>query len=330
MASLGQVCAVGIACNMLLSVFVLPHWWGAIQRLRGGPREITTPSSLYGPRLWQLGLVIARLLPPAVCNPLARFAALVYWHSAPRRRQVVMQNLLPALNGDAGAAVRTARRLFSNFALKVVDLWRMEAGVAVNQRPGDWKGLDVFTKAHGKRRGVLLVTPHLGNWELGGAFLAQQGYELLVLTQSEPQRRLTELRQASRARRGVQTLVIGGDAFAFVEIIKRLQAGAAVALLVDRPPAQTGVTIELFGRPFEASIAPAELARASGCAIVLACVTRSGNGYQAELLPEMPYDRARLGDRAARTALTQQIMRAFEPHIREHLDQWYHFVPVWR
>ena len=43
-------------------------------------------------------------------------------------------------------------------------------------------------------------------------------------------------------RRGVETLVVGTDAFAFMEIIKRLQTGATVALLVDRPPAATAVT----------------------------------------------------------------------------------------
>jgi lauroyl/myristoyl acyltransferase len=48
------------------------------------------------------------------------------------------------------------------------------------------------------------------------------------------------------------------------------------------------------------------------------------------MLPEVSYDRAALRDRAARQQLTQQIMQRFEPVILENLDQWYHFVPVWR
>ena len=122
---------------------------------------------------------------------------------------------------------------------------------------------------------------------------------------------------------------MGEDAFAFVEIIKRLQAGATVALLVDRPPPPTAVTVELFGRPFQASIAAAELARASGCAIVPTFVVRKTGGYEAEILPEIVYNRAAIGDRAARIRLTQEILRAFEPAIRQHVAQWYHFVPVW-
>ena len=74
--------------------------------------------------------------------------------------------------------------------------------------------------------------------------------------------------------RGVETLVVGEDMFAFVEIIRRLQAGATVALLVDRPPAPTAVKVELFGKPFLASNAAAELARASGSAIVPTYIVR--------------------------------------------------------
>jgi KDO2-lipid IV(A) lauroyltransferase len=114
-----------------------------------------------------------------------------------------------------------------------------------------------------------------------------------------------------------------------VEIIKRLQDGATVALLVDRPPAPTAVNIELFGRPFPASIAAAELARASGCAIIPAYIVRQERGHYARVLPEIPYDRAAIGDRAGRIRLTQEIMRALEPAIRQHLTQWFHFVPIW-
>jgi lauroyl/myristoyl acyltransferase len=150
-----------------------------------------------------------------------------------------------------------------------------------------------------------------------------------VLTQAEPGRGFTELRQNSRARWGIETLVVGEDAFAFVEIIKRLQQGATVALLVDRPPAPTAVTVELFGRPFPASIAMAELARASGCAILPTFIVRQPGGYYARVLPEIQYQRAAIGDRASRIRLTQEILRAFEPVIRQYPEQWFHFVPIW-
>ena len=74
---------------------------------------------------------------------------------------------------------------------------------------------------------------------------------------------------------------------------------------------------------------PAELARASGCALLPAYLPRTERGYAARLLPEIPYDRPALRSRESRHKLTQEIMRAFEPAIRQHPDQWYHFVSIW-
>jgi len=85
----------------------------------------------------------------------------------------------------------------------------------------------------------------------------------------------------------------------------------------------------LFGRPFRASIAAAELARAAGCALLPVYVVRYNGGYSAHILPEITYDRAVIGNRAARIELTQEILRAFAPAIRQHPEQWYHFVPIW-
>jgi uncharacterized protein len=332
LSSLGRVCAIGIAGNMLISVFLLPVAWKFFpgnKKIKSVAGNISGPSQFYGAFIWRVGLALGRFIPVPIFVFFARLFAAIYWRLAAHRREIVIQNLLPVLNGNRPAATCKARELFTEFMLKITDLWRYESGVAFDRWLGEWNGWEHFIAAHARGRGVLLVTPHLGNWEFGGAFLVEHGYKLLVLTQPEPDKKLTELRQISRARRGVETLVVGEDAFAFIEIIKRLQAGATVALLVDRPPAQTVVNVNLFGQPFPASIAAAELARASGCAIVPVYIVRQSNGYLAHILPEIAYDRTAIGSRDARIQLTQEILRAFEPAIRQHLAQWFHFVPVW-
>ena len=290
---------------------------------------ISGPSQFYQARLWQFGLLLVRVLPEWFCSGLAKFAAMIYWRFAAHRREIVIQNLLPIFAGDRAAAARAARTLFTEFLLKLADLWRYEGGVVTVNWFKDWTGWDTFIAAQSRGRGVLLVTPHLGNWELGGAFMSRHNCKLLVLTQDEPDPRLTAMRQASRERWGVETMVVGKDAFAIVEIIKRLQAGATVALLVDRPPPPTAVNVQLFGRNFSASIAVAELARASGCAIVPTFIVREASGYRSQILPEITYDRAQIGNRDERIRLTQEILRAFEPAIRQYPAQWYHFVPIW-
>jgi lauroyl/myristoyl acyltransferase len=128
---------------------------------------------------------------------------------------------------------------------------------------------------------------------------------------------------------GVETLIIGQDNFAFVEVLKQLQAGAALALSLDRPPARGGVTVDWFGQPFDAPAAAADLARASGCALLGVTIVRRPTGYAVQVLPEFTYDRKALGNHDARRQFTQQILRAFEPAVRQNIDQWYQFVPIW-
>ncbi len=251
-----------------------------------------------------------------------------YWLAARHRREIVIENLLPAV-GDRAEAKRKARALFHQFARKLVDLWRYEAGMSVEDLFGESTGWEHFTAARERGRGVLLLTPHLGDWEFGAPWLAKLGVPLQVITQAEPGQDFTALREESRKRWKIETVVIRDNPFAFVEVIRRLEAGATVALLVDRPPPPTAVLVELFGRPFAASIAPAELARACGCALVPVYLPRVGRGYGAYVLPEIEYDRAGLRDREMRRELTQRVISRLEPAIRQHLDQWYHFVPVW-
>lgn len=287
------------------------------------------PSALYGAALWRLGILCARVLPAPIARAQAVAVVRIYAALCKRRRAVVVQNLLPALDGDRDRAEEKASLLFRQFAHKLVDLWRFEAGLDVTNRFGALTGWEHFLAARQTGRGILLVTPHLGNWEFGAPLLAQHGFGLHVITLVEPGHGLTELRQAARARAGIDTVVIGRDPFAFVEIIRRLEAGATVALLLDRPPKTSAVTVELFGRPFAASIAAAELARATGCELVPVYLVANGGGYGAHILPSVGYDRAALRARGNRQQLTQRLMTALEPAIRQHAEQWYHFVPVW-
>lgn len=286
-------------------------------------------SSLYRSELWKAGLSAARHLPTPISSGLAQMIGASYYAFASNRPEVVTENFLPAVNGDFVRAEKLTRELFQNFAQKLVDLWRYESGIPIEHLFGRRTGLEIFESAQQQKQGVLIVTPHLGNWEFGAPILARRGIRLLVITMEEPDPHLTAMRKASRERWGIETLVIGNNPFAFIEVIRRLEAGQVVALLVDRPHPANAVTVELFGKPFAASVAPAELARATGCKVVPVYLPRLADGYAAFTLPEIEYERSALRPVEARQALAQKIICAFEPVILEHLSQWYHFVPLW-
>ncbi|HWD19278.1 MAG TPA: MMPL family transporter [Verrucomicrobiae bacterium] len=326
LASLGRICALGICCAGFIAIFLLPFWW---TRWGADFGEPAGPPGMYNAFFWRVGLKVARSVPRSALTPLARIAAWAYWRTQAERREIVVQNLLPAVDGDRAQAELAARRLFLNFGAKMVDLLRCEAGCPAEALIDQLVNASVVLDARNRKNGLLLVTPHLGNWEFGGYILAARNIKLHVVTLAEPGRDLTEVRAAARARNGIETIVIGEDPFAFVQIIKLLQEGAVMALLLDRPTPATATAVELFGRPFRAALAAADLARASGCAIAPVFILGTEQGYMVELLPTIAYDRGELGERAARQELTRQIMQSFEPFIRKFPDQWYHFIPIW-
>jgi lauroyl/myristoyl acyltransferase len=293
------------------------------------PETPAGPSSLYRDGLWKTALSIARLLPFPIANALAKASCHAYRLAQPKRRQIIFENLLPVFKGDEDKANAATSRLFSRFGTKLVDLFRFEAGISADSRFVELSHWESFEKPFQRGNGVLMVTPHLGNWEIGATLMIRKKIPFYAVTQPEPGGGFTETRASARARWGVETIVVGQDAFSSLEIIRRLQEGASVAMLIDRPFGPSGVTVELFGRPYQASIASAELARASGCAVVGGCIVEENGGYAARFMPEFEYDRRALGNREGRREFTQRIITAFEPDIRRYADQWYQFVPVW-
>jgi len=336
MASLGKLCAVGIGANTLISIFLLPAWWRSLTPETPNCGEEANRTAVrarvpafYRVDLWRMGLLVVRMAPTWAVKRLAMTAAHLYWLTQRRSREAVVRNFLPVLSGDIQAAESAARAVFRNFGAKLVDLWRVEGGNLDCHwltNPGE---LEIIRCARQRGRGTLFVTLHLGNWEHGGLLLSDLGIRLTVLTQAEPDDGLTDLRRFARARCQVDTLIVGEDSFAFVEAIKQLQAGGDLAISLDRPPDRGGAPVEFFGQPFQASLAAAELARASSCALIGVTIVRRPDGYAVRVLPEFIYDRKELGNRETRAALTQQILRAFEPEIRKNIDQWYQFAPIW-
>lgn len=293
------------------------------------PAASMRPSNLYRAGPWRTAVFLARRLPHFLLGRLAVHAAQAYWLTCPRRRRVVHKNLLPVVNNDPLAARIATRELFGQFGLKLADLWRYESGLSIYNLFQSLTGWEHFEAAHAQGRGVLFLTIHLGNWEFGAPLLTQRGIRLQVITLEEPDATFTRFRERARARWGIETLALGGDPFGAVDIVRRLEANQSIALLMDRPPAATAVPVNLFGQTLMASIAAAELARATGCALLPAYLPRTSRGYAAQILPAIPYDRREIGSRESRIALTQRIMQAFEPSIRLYVNQWFHFVPIW-
>jgi len=192
-----------------------------------------------------------------------------------------------------------------------------------------WAGLQHLEAAKAKGKGTILITGHLGHWELGGLLLAMQGLPMTVVTLPEPSAELMEWREACRRQLGVKTIAVGpGHDFAFVEMLRTLRNNGCLAMLVDRPYSGSGQQVNQFGQETQYSTAATMLAHHTGATIVPAFVIRDDNGkYCATAHPPVELAVAK-EMRDVLPINTQRIADVFESLIRKHPEQWYNYVPL--
>lgn len=254
----------------------------------------------------------------------------IHQHLDPARKSVVLANQLPLAAGDHALALKRTRELYRCFAGKLIDLWRFESGLLPFEESSlSWGGKEHFQEARRSGQGVLLVSMHLGNWEIGAALLAKQGEPVWVVTAQEPDSRLTRKRETARERWGIRTLVMGQDEFGFMAVVERLRAGEIVALLVDRPPASQQERAPFLGGEIGISIGPALLARATGCSVLPVAIVARPAGYHVRVGPAVAHDARMLSSRQGRTGFICRMAASFEQWVLDNPTQWYHFVPVW-
>lgn len=170
---------------------------------------------------------------------------------------------------------------------------------------------------------VVVLTGHVGNWELISAVNLTHELGLHALTRVQDDPTLDATAVGLRAHLG-STNVGRGQSGAGAAMLRVLRRGGALALLIDQDIDTAGVWVRFFGRLAYTPVAAARLARRSGAAVVPAFASRLADGtHHVRFLPalELPDD-----DREA----TARMTAAIEAQIRRHPEQWVWMHRRWR
>lgn len=273
---------------------------------------------------------IGRFMPRQMGYGIARRFADGYVLFDRRGRECVINNLqrIHQHNGTALSrrALRAlARENFLNFAKYLVDFFhflhlsRDRADRLVNF------GIvpHVFDDLLAKGKGLITLSAHLGNWELGAAVLAQRGYPINAVALWQPDPKLNELYQTYRANRGIIPIPFGRAAR---ECIAALRRNEIVAVLGDRDYTGSRQTVEFFGQPARLPDGPAKLALATGAPILPIFMVRVQGDTFAYVLGEPIW-----ADRQHDTVddVVQRMAGELEKVISAHSEQWYLFHDLW-
>lgn len=216
-----------------------------------------------------------------------------------------------------------ARQTFRYFAKYLVDFFYFTTRVG---RPGEnlvvFENMEYFRQAQSVGRGVLLVTAHLGNWELGAGVMAEMGYTMNAIALAHSDERLDRFFIRSRKRRGVHVIPVGS---AVRSVCAALARNELVGLLADRDYTRRNDPILFFGERARLPRGPVWLAVRTGAPIVPAFLLRQPDDtyvmrFHAPLIPGVERDMVEM---------QRRLCTALETEISRNPFQWFMFRDVW-
>ena len=176
-------------------------------------------------------------------------------------------------------------------------------------------------------RGVVLVSPHMGNYEVAGAVAEALNLRVLSVAEDLPNRRITDWFVRTRSAFGIDILIHGRGSV-MGPLANALNSGQVVALVADRDVSGRGVEVEFFGEITTMPAGPFSLVELTGSALFPVGCYFDGARYLFEVHPELPMPDGET--RSERIQLgTQALARVFETIIRKKPTDWHLFQPNW-
>ncbi len=278
---------------------------------------------------------IARTVPPVW---VARLASVTVEQVLWRRRHVhaaICSNVAQVMGVAATdpRVEKTARTMLSRHSRLWIDLLRYSGrsdippAELLAKRIGD----EQLAAAHREGTGAILLTAHVGNFELGGLFLREMGLTTYAVYAPDPSRVVESHRESARRSLGVIGIPVTSSPFASLPILRALRSNGFVAMQGDRDMSGTGRDMPFFGKTASFPVGPFRLAQVSGAPIFPVFVLQEDDGRYRTIVEEairVPKERGDEGE-AALTAALALFVATMERTIRANPVQWYQFTRFW-
>lgn len=273
---------------------------------------------------YALARIAARILPLRLCYWIAERVADLWYIFGTSSRKALAYNLSlgPGVSKDQKDVARLSRKIMRNFACMVTEFLYLPR--LAPDRLDRLVELETFGKLKnlvGDKK-VILVTGHVGSWELGAAVGAFLGIDLYVVVYDHPDRRIARLFKQRREAMGLKAMSVREAA----KLMRSVIAHSSVGVVGDRDFTGKGVTTRFFGVPASMPSAYAGLAVSQGVPIVAGFCVKGQNGkyhlasckvvYAPEETPKLPNE------------IIDDFTAILEKCIESYPDQWYFFQKV--
>lgn len=263
---------------------------------------------------------LVRALPLSVVQGLGRRVAGLIMLLFQSRQRMADRNLaatFPDMTAPQRRRVRVAS--VQNICCTMLELFKLPAiSPAELADLVDVEGVEHLQAALAQGRGLIILTAHYGNWELLGAWLAQQVPEIYVIARDAAHNLTANLINQARASHGLQVV----DRDNVRQMLRVLNAGSVLGILPDQHSLRGGVLVDFLGRPAWSFTGTALLAQRSGAIIVPHFCWRTPEGrFRVQIQP--PLELVETGDRQADALTnTRLILAVIEEQIYRQPEPW--------
>lgn len=277
--------------------------------------------------LYKFGQFCVHSLPLKVAYRIAVAVSDMQYYFSPRDRKAVTNNLRIILGTD-GDISRQVREVFRNFGRYLLEFFRMAKFltpeyIKTNVRI---KNIEHLKRVFEYGKGGVLLTAHIGNWELGGVVISMLGYPVVAIALPHKERPVNDLFNHQREARGIKIVQTNGS---MRKCIEALSENKIVAILADRDFGFRGEALDFLGRKASIPEGPAIICQKVGAPLIPAFLTRLEDD-QFELVFEEPVFPPSEGSETEKIrALMTQYTSIIERQIRQHPTQWLMFREFW-
>jgi len=284
---------------------------------------------MEGAMLWILGGFF-RILPRKADLYLGRVIGRSAYHLAPGRKKLTLANLRNSLGGelDEGQIRKIAVSSFESLGMNAVEFFKLP-----RLNPGNvglytsLEGQDHLEDALGMGRGVLLLSGHIGNWDMLSAGVSLRGYRLALITKISRSEALNRIWMGYRRKLGIGIFMGRGT---MRESMRHLKNGGIVGCVLDQNARRKeGVFVPFFGRQASTITNLALLARRTGAPVVPLYTYRDGDIHRIVIEKPMLHDKL---DDAEEDVLerTAAYTQWIEKVVRLYPQQWTWLHNRWR
>ncbi len=284
------------------------------------------------------GEYIALLIVATIVRLLSRDNALVVGRLlgrlmikvVPSRYRLAKKNMQMALPELSATEIEeNVRKNFEHIGMCGADMLRFDMfklGQKDTEEVVIYEGEPLLREALALDRGVLLLSAHLGFWELGGFALAE--HEIPCDMVAKPLKNPLTEQYFGKLRRSFGAEIINSRKGAR-KILQSLRANHAVGILLDQHISPPGaVAVQFFGQEAYTTTAITNLAMKHKIPVVpVFCHRQADNRYKVWVEPMLLLEGN--GDEAIATN-TQRLTDIIETAVRKDVTQWFWMHKRWK